>query len=681
MMGIPVWAWFFSLVISCLYVGFLYYPILRSNAKRLWFLAAIFRFLAVFFLVLVLFNPYWKSIIHRIEKPVLLVYSDASSSITDYDKLQSKSVLKRIKDIVGEKNLRIYLFGKDVSTADSLVSSSTMNTNISAVLKHAESIATQGPLSGIVIMSDGIVNSGTDPEFAIRPPQIPIISVGLGDPTPQKDVQVSSFLCNTEAYIGNTFVAEALVKSRLVNGKTLQLRLFQNAVLISSKQWVSTGDQDWKRIEFDIKPSKPGLMKLSLEIAVVEGEKNIANNTLHRFVKISDQRKRVQIVYGSPHPDVAAIRRALEPNGQFICEVNPNSASALDADVYILHGWSFVESSDLQKLKHWINEGKAIWIFATQKTQWTALSSIANLGVSNRRISYQEVQPCWNTHYMGWELTDQEKKIWQTFPPVLSPLVKISLPVAAEFPLKQKWSGIETQFPLMLHWNNNDATLALFLGEGIWRWRIQDKKNNGKSIVFDPWIRRMLTLLAAGNAARKNLEIQLPKDQFDLREIVTARVICRDRAGIVDDKIHRNLRMRSNDGRVREIPLQQSLGGWKASIGQIAAGEYNLIASASVLGNSKSEAQFSVVDQPLETMDLQANHHSLQSISEKSNGGFVLAKNPAMIDTLLKEKLRTQSLMRMDIQTRHWYDSIVWFLGIPLLFAGEWFIRRYLGKW
>ncbi len=681
MIGIPVWAWFFSLGISSLYVGFLYYPVLKTNANRLWILAATFRFLAVFFLVLVLFNPYWKSMVQRIEKPVLLVYSDASASISDYDKRQSSSVLKHIKDIVGEKNLRTYLFGKEVSTADSMPTSSTMNTNISAVIKHAESIATQGTLSGIVIISDGIVNSGTDPKFALLPPRIPVISIGLGDPTPQIDVQVSSFSCNTEAYIGNTFVAEALIKSRLVNGKTLQLRLFQNAVLISSKQWVSSGDQDWKRIEFDIKPTKAGLMKLSLEIAVVEGEKNIANNTLHRFIKISDQRKRVQIVYGSPHPDVAAIRRALELNGQFICDINPNSATILDADVYILHGWSFSESSEVQKLKQWINEGKAIWIFATQKTQWTVLSSIVNLGVSNRRINYQEVQPAWNTQYMGWELTDQEKKIWQIFPPVMSPVLKISLPVAAECPIKQKWSGIETQFPLMLHWNIDDASLALFLGEGIWRWRMQDKKNNEQSIVFDPWIRRMLTILAAGNTARKGIEIQLPKDQFDLREIVTARVICRDRAGIVDDKINRNLMLRSNDGRMREIPLQRSFGGWKASIGQIAPGEYNLIATASALGNLQSEAQFAVVDQPIETMNLQANHLSLQSISEKSKGGFSLAKNQAMIDTLLKEKLQTQSLMRMAIQTRHWYDSIIWFLGIPLLLAGEWFIRRYLGKW
>jgi hypothetical protein len=249
--------------------------------------------------------------------------------------------------------------------------------------------------------------------------------------------------------------------------------------------------------------------------------------------------------------------------------------------------------------------------------------------------------------------------------------------------LWQKWGGATTQLPLMSTWKVGNAGVGMFFGEGLWRWRIEDRKD-GEGKVFDAWVRRMTGLLAAGSSIKRSLEISISKQQFDLSEEVIVRVICRDKAGELDDAIPRTLRI----GKVGElgsdnltlVSLEKDKGGWRGVVTGLGEGEYKLIAEGGI-DRTTVEKQIAVVNQPMEMMDLQANHGLLTSLATKSDGGFCKVGEVDAFRKLLNDKLNQVPVMRQEVSNKHWWDSIFWFIVIVLCFGGEWGIRRWMGKY
>ena len=57
------------------------------------------------------------------------------------------------------------------------------------------------------------------------------------------------------------------------------------------------------------------MKRLSVVISSMPGEENLSNNIQSKYVKVVDERKRVEILFGAPHPDVSALGRALGLEG------------------------------------------------------------------------------------------------------------------------------------------------------------------------------------------------------------------------------------------------------------------------------------------------------------------------------------------------------------------------------
>ena len=93
------------------------------------------------------------------------------------------------------------------------------------------------------------------------------------------------------------------------------------------------------------------------------------------------------------------------------------------------------------------------------------------------------------------------------------------------------------------------------------------------------------------------------------------------------------------------------------------------------------EKQIAVVNQPMEMMDLQANHGLLTSLATKSDGGFCRVGEVDAFRKLLNDKLNQVPVMRRELSNQHWWDSVFWLMVIVLSFGGEWGIRRWMGKY
>ena len=65
-----------------------------------------------------------------------------------------------------------------------------------------------------------------------------------------------------------------------------------------------------------------------------------------------------------------------------------------------------------------------------------------------------------------------------------------------------------------------------------------------------------------------------------LRDRVIARVLCRDRSGMVDETMERQLNLLDENGNVRRVNLSKAGRGWEASLLGLKPGQYRLQAQS-----------------------------------------------------------------------------------------------------
>ncbi|MFM2255807.1 MAG: hypothetical protein RLZZ47_1296, partial [Bacteroidota bacterium] len=399
-------------------------------------------------------------------------------------------------------------------------------------------------------------------------------------------------------------------------------------------------------------------------------------------VKVVDDRKEVALVFGSPHPDISAMKAALESGGQFAVKSVYKEKFDGKADVMILHGWDFQSAKDLERVSGWLNSGKAVWVFSSPSQNEVncgkALSSSVSTGGLSR--SWQESQVAWNQDFTGWTLDEQEQKQWLNYPPVAVPISKSSLKEGMEVLLFQRWAGMKTSVPLMVQWQSENGAVAQFFGEGLWRWRMQEKSSTGEAKVFDAWMRRTVGFLAMGSTRKKSIEIVMRENVVDVRDKSVVRVLCRDASGALDDRVDRGLELVDELGVSRSLNLTKTSGGWTSVLPSVVEGAYLLKANCKSM-KAVDEKRFVVVNQPSEMLNTQANHDVLRDVANRTGGAFLTLNRIAELDELMEKKLVLKPVLTRKTENMHWWNSVIWLLAVAMMFAGEWLVRRLLGKY
>lgn len=680
MFGVPVIGWVLSISLATIFVAFHYFYLLKERPLRLrfWWFALGFRWLGSIGLILLFFNPWWLDVKRVVEKPILLVYSDVSASITSAD---LKKWSRGFERVVAIKNLefRKYQFAQDVVLGDTNLGLDVNHTNLGSVLRHAKGAAADANVAGVILMTDGISNDGRSPQYEMGL-GLPIIAVGVGNAQPQIDALVAGVHCNDEVFLENRFLVEVSVKTQLLKGQPIAVRLSAGAVSLEQK-WTPANGQDLRRFSFEVKPNQLGLLPIKVHVSSASKEVNLANNDFVRYTTVVDKRKRIALIFRSPHPDIAALKLALSKSGQFVVQATDYNQPVTDADVLVLHGFTLQSAGEVKRVSDWISAGKAIWFFLNDKQSEVNIEKVLGIEVGvGRSRNWQEVQPAWNNNGVAWGLDDVEQRRWQQFPPVSVPIAKQSIPAGGEVLLFQRWSGQNTTIPLMLHWKKESAALAVFFGEGVWRWRMHEMSIHGDARAFDAWVRRSVGLLAMGSDAQKAVEIIQTNTTIDARDRSVVRVVCRDKSGLIDNNAPRQIQVTDAKGRVRALNLVKDENGWSCALVGFTPGEYRLKAR-NLAVNAQTEANFLVVDQPAETLNTQADHRLLKQISEMSKGVFLPLDGIDSLASVIAQKISTKPVLRDVVENQHWWNSLVWLLFVALMFSAEWLVRRILGNY
>ncbi|MCY3741345.1 MAG: hypothetical protein OXH00_10030 [Candidatus Poribacteria bacterium] len=281
----------------------------------------------------------------------LLVMVDRSKSMQITDATDSAPRLHRVNDLLFAENeglleklnakFKVRLFAFDTTAKripdGALTSANGESTDIPQALNEALDDLQGIPLSGAVLLTDGVDRSGTDiTKFAmqIRERKLPIHTIGVGAEEGNPDLEIVKLDVPRTAEEDFPVEIWATVKRKGFSGKKVNLQLTSEGRILKTESvdldegpsWIpqiggtdAASDEKTKRVGLKFTPRQAGTQKFEVHAALGETEAVPQNNTKTFLLKVAPT-KRVKILFvdGKPRAEFGFIKRTLkkDPNVQ-----------------------------------------------------------------------------------------------------------------------------------------------------------------------------------------------------------------------------------------------------------------------------------------------------------------------------------------------------------------------------
>jgi hypothetical protein len=317
-------------LILCVLVG-LAYAVLLYTKEAPWGLSlnrilASLRFLLVSLICFLLLNPFIRLIKNYFEKPVVVIAIDNSQSIPLTNDTTAINALKKELDVLANelknKDFEVAIQTLNEGSPEENVSNVKFDhpsTNLGNLLSTVQSNYENRNLAGVVLLSDGIYNQGVAPTYSTY--NMSVHTIGIGDTVPQSDLSLKAVYHNKIAYLGNKFPILAEINNTGFVGKQTSLVLSQNGNIIESKTLNFTKENELQQVQFLVEAKEKGMSHYVVEMKALGGEFTTRNNTKHIYIDILDSREKILLLAASPHPDIKAIRSAMEKNENYQIDV------------------------------------------------------------------------------------------------------------------------------------------------------------------------------------------------------------------------------------------------------------------------------------------------------------------------------------------------------------------------
>ncbi len=680
--------WF---VLLCLLVGalvaFLLYRRPGPWGKKINYFLTAFRFILVSILCFLLVGPILKQFKNRVEKPSVVLAIDNSLSLGEVtDSVALQQDLQRVWDLgtsLADLNHEVeYRSLESPLESDNPPSFNHPQTSLNQLLTEIQTDYEGRNLEAVVLFSDGIHNQGLSPVFV--PYRFPIHTMGWGDTIPQKDVRIKALHYNKIAYQGNDFKVRAEILNEGFQNQPIQVKIFENGRLLQTKNLNLSSSPQLLETDFRIEAARTGLKDFRVEIQALTDEFTLNNNVRHAYIDIIEGQRKILLAARSPHPDIKAIKSALENNQNYQVDLyisdisNPESQ---EYDLLILHQLSRLEASRVVVISNMLQAGVPVWHILGSKSNIPRFNSENDLlEIIPINLQRDQVTALFNNGFSKFQLSPSLQEMILRINPLNVPFANYKLSGGAEVLLNQKVGNLGTDNPLLAVMDDGDTKTAVLIGEGIWQWRLQDYDFNQSFTLFDEFVSKLVQYLST-NEDKSRFKVYPVTGEFHINEPVRVETevyneIYEETYGHTID-----LNLRSSDGQVSSYSYTISEGNSQYRISDLPAGAYSYNASTTVEGEVlTSRGQFSITELQLEFLNLTADHQLLRSLSSKTNGRFFNKNQWDSLNSLLVDK----PAQGMIYSEEAFLPLIKWpwaFAILLMLVSTEWFLRKFYGSY
>ncbi len=683
----PSWYILFCLFIAGIISFILYYKNTKDHLERWasWLLGGI-RFLAIFLLVFLLLEPFVKHITKTVENPNLIVAIDNSQSMLRW----SDSAI--VKNNLSEKlhkwkvdndryEIHDYTFDDDVIKG-SLTTFQGEETDFSLLFEELETRFENRNNAGVLLISDGILNSGFNPLYSDRFKKIPIYSLAVGNEISQPDVIIQKVDYNQIAFSGNEFPVEVIVNANGLEGKTCQIHLVKNNKRLQSKSIELNSNKFSTTVEFRTTAQQKGLQHYQIQLDEIDGEATTLNNQSDFFIEVLENRQKILILANAPHPDVNALRSGLEQMTNYELEISYwEDFDKYDEmyDLVILHQLPFKNGMLTSYLATLHSRKTALLYVLGQQVDFHSFNNLQSfVDVNLKPGQYQNVRTVGNPLFQLFTLSDSQTDFIKNNPPLYVPYGDYNFLKSYDILSYQKVGGTTTNMPAIAFAQDREYKMGFIFGEGLWRWRISDFKNSNSFENFDSFIGKIIQYLMV-HEDRSRFRVSCA-NRFDENQPIEFKAEFYNQTFELINDSEVSMQIENQEGEIYEFDFSRSDKSYLLDCGFLPSGQYTWKAELKTDREVfLKNGEFIILPVIKEMIASSANHEFLHQLAKQSGGGFYQL---SQIDSLFKDLDNNENAVG-KIHYQKQYRSLRDISGILIfilsLLAIEWFLRKYLG--
>ena len=688
----PLWLAIFAVLLGVGYALFLYFR--NDNVafeKRSRIVMASLRGLAMTLLAFLLLAPMLKMIRKQTDKPVIIFSIDNSESVKSgkdaafYTDEYPKQLQKIIDELAKDYDVDAYLVGDENKSADKTNAApdfSDKSTNLSALFDDISLLYANRNVGAVVMLTDGIYNSGANPFYAAQKTNFPVYTVGLGSDEQATDLLIADIVHNKEVLKGNRAPVEVKIQAGKLAGKTAKLTVSGDKGEVFSKTLQISGNQYFETVSFLVDAEQPGLKKFRVDLNELDGEVTHKNNHAQFFIRVIESKDKIAIVYDAPHPDVAAIRSALELSENYdvvVKSVDEFKDNPSDFGLVILHQLPSSKHPASSLLSQIRKSGvSSLYIIGTQ-TDLNAFNGLnTGLQITQSKNMTNNATAAYNSNFMLFSFSEEAQQLLPTLPPLQSPFGTYKAAVSANLFMKQRISGVETNYPLFLFNDVNGAKTGVISGTGLWSWKVYDYVNTQNHDAFNEIVNKTALFLVAKND-RSPFRVR-HNAVFAENAPVEFSAELYNESGELLNTPDVKLTIKGSGDTTYDAQFSKQNNAYYLNMGELPVGTYTWTAKTQ-LGNKSYEksGSFSVQEIFVETANLVANHDLLRSIAQTSNGKYF---DRSEMEKVVKE-IKANDNIKPVASYQKKYSMLLnspWYLAAIVLLLGiEWFLRKWHG--
>jgi hypothetical protein len=642
------------------------------------------RTLSIFLIILLLLDIFLESQKDVEQKPIIILGFDNSESIFIKDSLKIEgynseweAIISNLKNDYDVISLKI---GENTVENDGL-SFDEKKTNLSNFFTEIENRYYNSNIGAIVLATDGIFNEGMNPIYASEKMNYtPIYTIGLGDTSAMKDLKISNLFHNDIAFLKNKFPVELIISADGLENSTSKLIISREGKEVYSESFDIGSNRYNENKKILLNADQIGMNKYTIIVQKISGEEIIANNQRSFYIEVIDSRQKTLILANSPHPDVGALKFALENNSDMeVSSVNISDfkGNYKDFDVIVLHN---LPSTRNNVPKEIIQAKKPILFVVGAQTDFRKLNAL-NMGFSySGNMNTDAVYPSINSSFSLFKIDQNLNKVFKNSPPVFSRFAKVKFKGANTVFLKQKVGSIVKEDPLVFFNEIGGIKKGVINADGIWKWRLNDYSENETTENFDLLIDKIIQFVAV-KEDKSNFRVKTKSIYNENEDVVFSAELYNESYELVNNE-EVGLIITDEEGVENKYALLPYEDFYKLNLGQLKKGLYNYRASATIAGKTEiKEGQFLVKEIMLEYINLQAKHNVLRSISEMSGGQFLEKDNISRISDLIKSDNKVANVVYQEKSYKDIIDYKWLFILIALFLVIEWWLRKRLGTY
>ena len=658
-------------------IGVTYFSFRQCQRKRGSRIILIFRILLFLVIGLLFVKPVIKWDKEILIQPTVELWIDNSESLIqneDFGREKQITTLKKLVEKFNRGNIETKTISFDNKTKEikelSQLTFDGKSTNLGQLFAKQSNTA--------ILISDGYFNSGENPYTMNRKFKYPVHCIGIGDTIQKFDSKIINMKLPGKIKQGEEFniVGEVELSPEL---SEQQLVLMQDGIIVG-KQKINPGTQDFiHKVEFNLVAGDPGEKIYSLFLEN-DNDKNIHNNKMLRKTKVFHGRQKILIICSAPSFETRALKYIFDTHDDF------------ETDIVYLKGNQWFPSirgrfqtTDLVIFTDFPSKNISTTAMSEMKAEiGNKISAIIYLGRTNdinllneyfgRNIvtgfNYKNLSVITkeNEIFAGHPvIRDMKNKIaWEKLPPIYNNFHKIRLNRDLQPILKTS----QKQFNPLLAIGEN-LSLALFIGEGFWRWQFMTENKNYSQLLFN------ISNFLLGKDNRSNLITNINKDIFLSGETLNISSLVFDVNGLTVPTANVEVQITKQSKILDKFFMNWSGAEFTGHYSFSEAGEYSIIIKSTKDNQLIEEDTIDVIvdDRVLEFLEKGQNQALLQYIADESNGRLIGYNEIDEIISTITDK----PTIKIDCREIKSINSKLIFGLLIVLLVCEWGIRKYLG--